>query len=72
MASPRTFVRLRVILSTHKDLARKLEDLEKKYDQQFQIVFKAIRELMTPQNCPPKRRIGFSIEEPKVKYRVAR
>ena len=67
----RAFVRLREILSTHKDLARKLEELEKKYDEQFRIVFDAIRQLMTPPD-PPKRRIGFGVEEPKVKYRVSK
>jgi hypothetical protein len=68
----RAFVRLREILSTHKDLARKLEELEKKYDEQFRAVFDAIRQLMTPQEPPPKRRIGFGVEEPKVKYRVSK
>ena len=67
----RAFVRLREILSTHKDLARKLEELEKKYDEQFRVVFDAIRQLMTPPD-PPKRRIGFGVEEPKVKYRVSK
>jgi phage regulator Rha-like protein len=67
----RAFVRLREILATHKDLARKLEGMEKKYDEQFAVVFRAIRELMTPPN-PPKRRIGFGVEEPKVKYRVSK
>lgn len=66
----RAFVRLREILSTHKDLARKLEDLENKYDEQFAVVFRAIRELMTPPEPAPKRRIGFGVEEPKVKYRI--
>jgi hypothetical protein len=55
----RTFGRLRQILATHKDLARKLEDLEKKYDSQFRVVFDAIRQLMAPPPIPPKRRIGF-------------
>ena len=54
----RAFVRLRQLLATHADLARKLEALEKKYDVQFKAVFDAIRELMTPPD-PPKRRIGF-------------
>ena len=57
----RAFVRLREILVTHKDLARKLEDLEKKYDSQFKIVFDAIRQLMLPSE-KPKRRIGFDVE----------
>ena len=54
----RAFVRLRRLLASHKDLSRKLEDLERKYDAQFKVVFDAIRELMTP--VPPTpRRIGF-------------
>ena len=65
----RAFVRLREILSTHKDLERKLLSLEIKYDEQFQIVFEAIRALMKEEE-KPKRRIGFQIEEPKVKYKV--
>jgi hypothetical protein len=67
----RAFVRLREILSTHKDLAHKLEELEKKYDEQFRIVFEAIRQLMIPPE-PPKRRIGFRVEEPKVKYLITK
>jgi hypothetical protein len=55
----RTFVRLRQILSSHADLARKLDSLERKYDDQFKIVFDAIRELMTPTHPPKKGRIGF-------------
>jgi hypothetical protein len=44
----RAFVRLREILATHADLARRLDELEKKYDKQFAAVFDAIRQLMTP------------------------
>jgi len=44
----RAFVRLREILASHKDLAKKLEVLEKKYNAQFKVVFDAIRQLMTP------------------------
>lgn len=44
----RAFVRLRQLLSTHKELARKLEELEKKYDAQFKTVFDAIKALMEP------------------------
>lgn len=55
----RTFGRLRHILATHKDLARRLEELEQKYDSKFKAVFDAIRELMTPPPVPPKRKIGF-------------
>src|SRR6476660_3745495 len=48
IAIMRAFVRLREILGSHKDLARKLDELEKKYDEQFAVVFDAIRQLMTP------------------------
>lgn len=68
----RAFVKLREILATHKDLARKLEELEKKYDEQFAVVFQAIRQLMAPPEPPPKRRIGFGVEEPKAVYRAKR
>jgi len=65
----RAFVRLRRILSSHADLARKLEELEKKYDAQFRVVFDAIRRLMAPSEPePPKKRIGFMVEEPKIPY----
>ena len=56
----RTFVRLRRILATHADLARKLATLEKKYDAQFRVVFDAIRELMIPPEPKKKRPIGFA------------
>ena len=55
----RTFVKLREMLASHKDLARKLAEMEKKYDAQFKVVFDAIRELMTPIEPPSKPRIGF-------------
>ena len=55
----RAFVRLRRLLITHADLARKLEELEQKYDAQFRVVFDAIRELMAPIAAPEKPRIGF-------------
>ncbi len=48
IAIMRAFVRLRQILASHADLARKLDELEKKYDKQFAIVFEAIRQLMEP------------------------
>src|ERR1044072_3115078 len=44
----RTFVRLRQLLTSHSDLARRLDDLERKHDRQFKAVFDAIRQLMTP------------------------
>ncbi len=54
----RAFVRLRALLSSHEELARKLAALEKKYDVQFKAVFDAIRQLMTPPE-PRRRPIGF-------------
>ena len=57
----RAFVRLRRLLASNEELARKLETLEKKYDAQFKAVFQAIRELMEP-TTKPKRRIGFGKE----------
>jgi hypothetical protein len=65
----RTFVRLRQLLSSNIELARKLETLEKKYDEQFRVVFEAIRQLLIPPE-KPKRPIGFHVEEKKVKYSV--
>ena len=63
IAIMRAFVRLREILASHKDLARKLDDLERKlgeHDQKFRVVFEAIRQLMLPPPEPEKkRRIGF-------------
>lgn len=59
IAIMRAFVQLREILATHKDLARKLEVMEKKYDAQFRQVFEAIRQLMLPPAGEKKRRIGF-------------
>ena len=55
----RAFVRLRALLATHKELAGKLEALEKKYDAQFRLVFDAIRELMAPPVPKTKQVLGF-------------
>lgn len=62
IAIMRAFVRLREILATHKDLARRLDELEKQVghqDEKIQAVFEAIRQLMTPPTAPKRRRIGF-------------
>ncbi len=56
----RAFVRLRRLLASNEELARKLESLEKKYDTQFRVVFDAIRELMKPPEPKKKRPIGFT------------
>jgi len=58
IAIMRTFVKLRQMLASNADLARKLAAMEKKYDSQFKMVFDAIRELMRPPE-PKKRKIGF-------------
>jgi hypothetical protein len=60
IAIMRAFVPLREMLANHKELARKLDEMEKKYEQQFKVVFDAIRDLMLPKSSSPKRRIGFS------------
>jgi hypothetical protein len=57
----RAFVRLRQMLQTNADLARKLASLEKKYDAQFKVVFDAIRQLME-EPVSKKRRIGFGVK----------
>ena len=57
----RAFIRLRELLATHKDLATKLAELERKYDSQFKVVFDAIRKLMTPPPGPERPRMGFHV-----------
>ncbi len=64
IAIMRTFVKLRQMLASNAELARKLNAFEKKYDSQFKMVFDAIRQLMTPSE-KPKRKIGFKREEEK-------
>ncbi|MFA7228916.1 MAG: hypothetical protein WC061_07770 [Melioribacteraceae bacterium] len=54
----RAFVQLRKLIDTNKELAKKIGQLEKKYDAQFRIVFEAIRELIK-EDEKPKRKIGF-------------
>jgi len=63
----RAFVQLRQMLAVHKDLERKLTALEKKYDEQFKIVFDAIRALMTPPE-KPRKKIGFEVKEGRAGY----
>jgi len=62
IAIMRAFVKLREIIATHKELAEKIAELERKYqrhDSQIQAVFDAIRQLLEPKPLPPRRRIGF-------------
>lgn len=58
IAIMKTFVRLRELMATHRDLAEKIATLESKYDAQFRVVFDAIRKLLAPP-ARPRRRIGF-------------
>ena len=60
----RTFVRLRRILAENAGLAQRLDELEKKYDVQFRVVFDTIRQLMQPPE-PKKKRIGFVTDDDK-------
>jgi hypothetical protein len=55
----RAFVRIREMVNSHKELSRRLDELEMKYDRQFKVVFDAIRGLMIPPEPKTKRRIGF-------------
>lgn len=59
----RTFGKLRRILSSHKDLIRRLDDLEQKYNTNFKVIFDAIRLLMEPTEENQKEVIGFSINK---------
>ena len=66
IAIMRAFVKLREILTTHRDLAEKIQELEKKYrqhDVKINAVFDAIREMLQPP-LSPKRRIGFGNDAP--------
>jgi hypothetical protein len=67
----RAFVRLRSMLSAHADLARRLDELERCYDEKFRAVFDVIRQLMTPPE-PTRKRIGFQVREKRAIYRVGR
>lgn len=55
----RTFIRLREILATHKDLQRKMEEMEKKYDQKFSTIYQVMNELVAPAIKKNKKPIGF-------------
>ena len=71
IAIMRAFVQLREIMATRRELARKLEELEGrlgKHDEQFKVVFDAIRALMEEPGKPRRKKIGFEIKEPRAKY----
>ncbi len=55
----RAFIRLREMLSAHRELAGRLDNLERRYAGQFKAVFQAIRQLMDPSKQPARRQIGF-------------
>jgi len=62
IAIMRTFVQLRRLMDSNRHLARRIEALEKKYDEQFAVVFDAIKRLIADEDtrkAVPKRRIGF-------------
>jgi uncharacterized membrane protein len=70
IAIMRTFVKLREFLGTHKDLAHKLEELERKierHDEEISTIFQAIRNLMASPT-KPKRKIGFDLKEKQARY----
>jgi hypothetical protein len=63
----RAFVGLREVVAHHKDLARRLSELERRlgmHDAQIAEVVAAIRQLLSPRAVPKKRRIGFDVREP--------
>jgi hypothetical protein len=70
IAIMRAFVRLREMLLSNADLARKLADLEHTSDSHFKAVFDAIRQLMAPPPPPPKPEIGFHVKEDAIPYRI--
>ncbi len=75
VAVMRVFVRLRETLALHKELARKLAELEQRiegHDTAIRSLFEAIRQLMSPPPPPPKPEIGFHVKEDAVSYRISR
>jgi len=75
IAIMRAFVRLREMIASNRELAQRLDELERKYDVQFKVVFDAIRQLMQktkPASEPPPRKIGFQVSEPMAEYEAGR
>jgi phage regulator Rha-like protein len=71
IAIMRVFVRLREMLATHKELARKLSDLEQrleKHDDHIQTIFETMRQMMVPPDPKHKKKIGFTVKEKQKKY----
>jgi hypothetical protein len=72
IAIMRTFVQLRRLMDSNRDLAKKIGEMEEKYDGQFRVVFDAIRQLMTPP-AKPSRELGFhTLQPPKPAKKLAR
>jgi hypothetical protein len=67
----RTFVKLRRMLETHAALARKLTEMEQRYDEQFRTVFEALNELLSPP-APSRKPIGFGVREAAARYGKAK
>ena len=63
----RAFVRVRQLAVSHKDLLKKIEEMVKKYDSQFQVVFEAIKQLMLPEE-KARSRIGFQLRDKRAAY----
>mgnify|MGYP001544357606 CR=1 FL=1 len=60
----RAFTKLRVMISSHKELQKKLEAMEKRYDEQFRVVFEAIQQLLK-EDAKPAKKVGFKIKKEK-------
>ena len=58
----RAFAKIREMILSHKELQQRIDDMEKKYDENFSVVFKALRELLDPPT-KPKKEIGFHVKE---------
>ena len=65
----RAFTRLRRMLATHEELKEKIEAMEEKYDEQFRIVFEAIKQLLT-EDDKPKKKIGYIAKEKVSEYKT--
>jgi hypothetical protein len=63
IAIMRAFVKLRSVLNSHRDLEKKLTDLELKYDGRFKLVFDAIKEQMSDHKVPRRRIIGLDPDD---------
>ena len=65
----RAFVKLRELIASNKELAKRFDELEKKYDMQFKVVFDAIRQLIASPT-PKEKKIGFIVKERSAVYRT--